>query len=152
MGQNAPYFKNNTFWCKIEPIWFFSKFGPKLAKLGHHFGQIWPKSDFWDRFQMIPHKDSQNLKFRSNTPNGSKIIQQNQFKIQIWLNVSFYFIAMTFFFIFGLSFGHIRGSPNIINLSEKLWISRGGSDLFDPYCMTIFIRLLKFYTSRVPQQ
>ena len=43
------------------------------------------------------------------------------------------------FFIFGLSFGHIRGSPNIINLSEKLWISRGESDLFDPYCNEDFI-------------
>ena len=45
------------------------------------------------------------------------------------------------FFFFGLSFGHVRGSPNIINLSEKLWISWGGSDLVHPVIFAQFSKL-----------
>ena len=70
LGQKVPNLKNDTFWHKIGGKWPFSIFGQNLTKLGQHFGQIWPKSDFWDWFQKVPHNDDQNLKFGWNTKHG----------------------------------------------------------------------------------
>jgi len=67
--------KDSAFHKKRPPKNMKTEMGRPRAKIFF--------TNFLEFFEMIPHKDSQNLKFPSNTPNGSKIIQQNQFKIQI---------------------------------------------------------------------